>query len=102
MQKTFVEGLFKIRLKDKILLHVNPGPIKGTHILIKSTAILKKVYGDNFTLLIAGRIWPRTYKEYIENMVMGLKLEENVKTLGYVEHRLLPLLYNAADVTVAP
>jgi glycosyltransferase involved in cell wall biosynthesis len=100
--KTFVEELFKIRLKDKILLHVNPGPIKGTHILIKATAILRRIYGDNFTLLMAGRIWPRTYKEYIEDMVRGLKLEENVKMLGYVEHRLLPLLYNAADVTVAP
>jgi len=100
--KTFVEGLFKIRLKDKVLLHVNPGARKGTHILIKATAILKKVYGDNFTLLIAGRIGPRTYKEYIENMVMGLKLEENVKMLGYVEDKLLPLLYNAADVVVVP
>ena len=100
--KTFVEGLFKLRLKDKILLHVNPGPRKGTHILIKAIAILRRIYGDNFTLLIAGMIWPSTYKEYIEDMVSGLKLEENVKMLGYVEHRLLPLLYNAADVTVAP
>jgi glycosyltransferase involved in cell wall biosynthesis len=35
-------------------------------------------------------------------MVRGLKLEENIKMLGYVKQRLLPLLYNAADVTVVP
>ena len=100
--KTQVEEIFKIGLRDKVLLHVNPGARKGTHILIKAIAILRRIYGDNFTLLIAGRIWPRTYKEYIEDMVRSLKLEENVKMLGYIEDRLLPLLYNAADVTVAP
>jgi hypothetical protein len=31
-----------------------------------------------------------------------LKLEENIKMLGYVEHELLPLLYNAADITIVP
>jgi glycosyltransferase involved in cell wall biosynthesis len=100
--KTQVEEMFKIRLKDKVLLHVNPGPIKGTHILIKATAILRKIHGDNFTLLIAGRLGPKTYREYVENMVRGLKLEENVKMLGYVENKLLPLLYSSADVTIVP
>ena len=32
--KTQVKEIFKVRLRDKVLLHVNPGPIKGTHILI--------------------------------------------------------------------
>jgi glycosyltransferase involved in cell wall biosynthesis len=100
--KTQVEEMFKIRLKDKVLLHVNPGPRKGTHILIKATAILRKIHGDNFTLLIAGRLGPKTYREYVENMVRGLKLEENVKMLGYVENKLLPLLYSSADVTIVP
>jgi len=100
--KTQVEEIFKIRLKDKVLLHVNPGPRKGTHMLIKAVAILRKIYGDNFTLLIAGRLGPKTYREYVENMVRGLKLEENVKMLGYVENKLLPQLYSVADATVAP
>ena len=100
--KTLVEGIFRIKLRDKMLLHVNPGPRKGTHILIKAVAILEKMYGDNITLLITGRLEPETYKEHIENMVKGLKLEENVKMLGYVERRLLPLLYSAADATVVP
>ena len=100
--KTQVEEIFKIRLKDKVLLHVNPGPRKGTHILIKAVAMVRKIYGDNFTLLIAGRLGPKTYREYVENMVKGLKLEENVKMLGYVENKLLPLLCNTADVTIVP
>jgi glycosyltransferase involved in cell wall biosynthesis len=100
--KTQVEEIFKIRLKDKVLLHANPGPIKGTHILIKAVAMLRRIYGDNFTLLIAGKVGPKTYGEYVESMVRGLKLEENIKMLGYVEHELLPLLYNTADVTIVP
>jgi glycosyltransferase involved in cell wall biosynthesis len=100
--KTLVEEIFRIKLRDKVLLHVNPGPIKGTHILIKAVAMLRRIYGDGFALLIAGRLEPKTYREYVENMIRGLKLEENIKMLGYVEHRLLLLLYNAADVTVVP
>jgi glycosyltransferase involved in cell wall biosynthesis len=100
--KTLVEEILKVRLRDKVLLHVNPGPRKGTHILIRATAILRKIYGDNFTLLIAGKVGSKTYREYIENMIRGLKLEENIKMLGYVEQRVLPLLYNAADITIVP
>jgi len=100
--KTLVEEIFKARLKGKVLLHVNPGPSKGTHILIKAATMLRKIYGDSFTLLIAGRLGPKTYREYVEDMVRGLKLEENVKMLGYVENKLLPLLYNTADVTIVP
>jgi glycosyltransferase involved in cell wall biosynthesis len=98
--KTLVEEISKIRLRDKVLLHVNPGPLKGTHVLVKAVAIFRKIYGDNFTLLIAGRLLPETYREYIEEMVRGLKLEENVKMLGYVENKLLPFFYNAADTTL--
>jgi glycosyltransferase involved in cell wall biosynthesis len=100
--KTLVEEILRIRLKDKVLLHVNPGPRKGTHILIKAVAMLRRIYGDNFTLLIAGRIGPKTYREYIELMIRNLKLEENVKVLGYVENKLLPLLYDSADVGIVP
>jgi glycosyltransferase involved in cell wall biosynthesis len=100
--KTQVEEIFEVRLRDKVLLHVNPGPIKGTHILIKAIAMLRRIYGDNFTLLIVGKLGPKTYREYVENMIRCLKLEENIKILGYVEHKLLPLLYNTADVTIVP
>jgi glycosyltransferase involved in cell wall biosynthesis len=100
--KTSVEEIFKTRLRGKVILHVNPGPRKGTHILIKAVAILKRAYGDNFTLLIAGKLGPKTYREYIESLVKSLKLKENVKMFDYVEDKLLPLLYNAADVVIVP
>ena len=98
--KTLVEEIFKIRLRDKVLSHVNPGPRKGTHVLIKAVAMLRRIYGNNFTLLIAGRLGPKTYREYIESMTKNLRLEDSVKMLGYVEDKLLPLLYNAADVVI--
>jgi glycosyltransferase involved in cell wall biosynthesis len=100
--KTSVEEIFKTRLRDKVILHVNPGPRKGTHILIKAGVILKRTYGDKFTLLIAGKLGLKTYREYIESLVKSLKLKENVKMFDYVEDKLLPLLYNAADVVIVP
>ncbi|MGC9106732.1 MAG: glycosyltransferase family 4 protein [Infirmifilum sp.] len=100
--KAVVEEIFRVRLKDKVLLHVNPGPIKGTHMLIKALAMVKRVYGEDITLLVAGRMGPRSYREYVEAMVKSLGLENNVRFLGYVEQDKLPLLYNAADLTVVP
>jgi len=100
--KALVEEMFKIRLGNKVLLHVNPGSRKGTHILVKAVAMLKKIYGNDFTLLIVGRLDHKTYREYIENMIRELKLEDNIRFLGFVENEKLPVLYNAADLTVVP
>ena len=57
---------------------------------------------QDITLLVAGRMGPRSYREYVEAMVKSLGLENNVRFLGYVQHNKLPLLYNAADLTVVP
>jgi len=100
--KTMVEEMFRIRLRNKALLHVNPGPRKGTHILIKAFAILKRIYGEDLMLLIVGRLGPKTYREYVEKLIRSLDLERNVVMLGYVENEKLPILYNAADLTVVP
>jgi len=100
--KTLIEEIFKIKLKGKVLLHVNPGPIKGTHILIKAVGILKKIYGEDFTLLIVGKLGPRTYREHVESMIKSLGLECYVKMVGYVKNEILPIFYNAADITVVP
>ena len=100
--KTLMEEMFDVKLKNKVLLHVNPGPRKGTHILIKAVAMLRKIYGNDFTLLIVGRLGPKTYREYVENMIRGLKLEDSVKLLEYIENKKLPILYNAADITIVP
>ena len=100
--KMLVEEVFNLKLKGKVLLHVNPGPSKGTHILVKAVAMLKKLYGENFTLLIVGRLGLRTYREHVEKMIKGLGLENHVKIVGYVENERLPTFYNAADVTIVP
>lgn len=100
--KTLVEEVFRIRLKDKVLLHVNPGPRKGTHTFIKAVAMLRRIYGNNFTLLIVGRPGFQTYREYVGGIVRSSKLEESKKILGHVENKRLPILYNMADVVLAP
>jgi glycosyltransferase involved in cell wall biosynthesis len=97
-----IERLFGIRLRDRVLLHVNPGPRKGTHILVKAVAILKRMYREDFTLLIAGRLGPKSYREYVYSMVKNPKLADNVRILGYVQQDKLPLLYNAADIAIVP
>jgi len=102
LAKTLVEELFGTKLKVRVLLHVNPGPRKGTHILIKAFAILKKIYGEDLMLLIVGRLGPKTYREYVEELIRSLDLEGDVVMLGYVENEKLPVLYNAADLTVVP
>jgi glycosyltransferase involved in cell wall biosynthesis len=100
--RSLVERVFNIKLRGKVLLHVNPGPQKGTHILVKAVAVVKKVYGNDFTLLIVGKLGPKSYREYVEELVRDLGLTDNVKALGYVENELLPPLYNTADITVVP
>jgi glycosyltransferase involved in cell wall biosynthesis len=100
--RSLVERLFNIKLRGKVLLHVNPGPRKGTHILVKAVAIVKKAYGNDFTLLIVGKLGHKSYRDYVEELVRGLGLMDNVKMLGYVENKLLPLLHNATDITVTP
>jgi glycosyltransferase involved in cell wall biosynthesis len=100
--RALVKEWFGVELKDKVLLHVNPGPMKGTHMLIKAIAQLEKIYGRDFILLIVGRLEPKTYRKHIEEMIRGLGLEKNVKMLGYVENERLSIIYNSADLTVVP
>jgi glycosyltransferase involved in cell wall biosynthesis len=100
--RSLVERLFNIKLRGKVLLHVNPGPLKGTHILVKAVAKVKKIYGNDFTLLIVGKLGPNSYREYVEELVRGLGLTDNIKVIGYVKNKLLPLLYSATNITITP
>ena len=75
---------------------------RSMHILIKAVAIVKKAYGDDFTLLIIGKLGPKSYREYVEELVRGLGLVDNVKMLGYVEYRRLPMVYSSANLTIVP
>jgi glycosyltransferase involved in cell wall biosynthesis len=100
--RSLVERLFNMKLRGKVLLHVNPGPLKGTHILVKAVAIVKKAYGDDLTLLIVGKLGPKSYREYVEELVRSLGLVDNVKMLGYVEYQRLPMVYSSANLTIVP
>jgi len=70
--------------------------------LIKAVAIVKKAYGDDFTLLIIGKLGPKSYREYVEELVRDLGLVDNVKMLGYVENQRLPMVYSSANLTIVP
>jgi glycosyltransferase involved in cell wall biosynthesis len=99
--RALVEEWFGVELGDKVLLHVNPGPIKGTHMLIKAIAQLEALW-KRLHITLVGRLGPKTYKEYVEEMIRRLRLEESVKTLGYVENERLPIIYNSADLAIVP
>jgi glycosyltransferase involved in cell wall biosynthesis len=70
--------------------------------LIKAVAIVKKAYVDDFTLLIIGKLGPKSYREYVGGLVRGLGLVDNVKMLGYVEYQRLPMVYSSANLTIVP
>ena len=70
--------------------------------MIKAVAIVKKAYVDDFTLLIIGKLGPKSYREYVEELVRDLGLVDNVKMLGYVEYQRLPMVYSSANLTIVP
>ncbi|MEM3326570.1 MAG: glycosyltransferase [Thermoproteus sp.] len=72
--RQYVEKKYGIRLDDFIIAHVGLGPIKGTHVLVKALAILKKRV--KFTALFAGRLGPKSYREYIEKIVRELIVDD--------------------------
>jgi len=55
------------------------------HTLIKALTMAKKVYEEDIILLVASKM-----------------LESDVRFLSYVQQDKLPLLYNAADLTIVP
>ena len=101
--KLLLEKRLRIELGNKIiLLHVNPGPRKGTHILLKAIDIFKDIYGNDLYLFIVGKTGPKSFEKYLEKMIKNLHLEKNVKMLGWVDENLLVILYNSADLTIVP
>ncbi|MEM1510613.1 MAG: glycosyltransferase family 4 protein [Thermofilaceae archaeon] len=96
-----LEKKYGVKVKGFTIVHVGLGPIKGTHMLIKSLAMLKK-RGVKFTALLAGKLSLGSYKQYLEDLINRTRLSENVKFLGWVHEEDLPYLYSVADVTVVP
>ena len=100
---SIIERRYGVEINDRrVLLHANPGPRKGTHILIKSIALLRKMLRDRIVLLVVGNIGPSTYRGYIEKPVEEMGLEDTIKFVRRVPDEELPYFYNVADLTVVP
>ena len=95
--KTF-KPLNTEKLDDKITLISVGGlyELKGHHLIIQALKILK---GKNYRvdLLIVGDGY---YKKNLTQLVNDLKLNENVKFLGSLNHEKLAKAYNNADIFV--
>lgn len=101
----FFKKLDKIKARERLGLDVNKKIVlfvgafvrlKGLDYLLRGFSIVLKNYPDSVLLLVGDGY----YKNSLEIMVKKLRLEENVKFLGWVDKSLLPSLYNAADVCV--
>lgn len=86
--------------KQKIILAVGRiEPVKGFDLLLKAAALLPAE--DNFKLLIIGGDGQSsTAVGRLKETAAALGLAGKVHFTGVVDHDLLPLYYNAADVTV--
>ncbi|MEM4453078.1 MAG: glycosyltransferase [Desulfurococcaceae archaeon] len=84
-----------------MIAHVGLSPLKGTHVLLKALALLKKK-GVKFTALLIRKTGPKTYRQYLERMIETLDLKDYIKMLGFISSTDLLHVYNAADVTVVP
>ena len=86
-------------LGKKILLYFGYlSPYKGPDVLVKAmTKIIKDV--PDAELVFAGK---GVMREELEMLSKDLGIEKNVKFAGFVEERLKPLYYKAADVFCLP
>ncbi|MEM1646289.1 MAG: glycosyltransferase family 4 protein [Ignisphaera sp.] len=99
--KSYIEEKFNIKTDGFMIAHIGLSPRKGTHVLVKALALLKKK-GVKFTALLIGKAGPRTYRQYLERMIETLNLKDYIKMLGFVSSTDLLHVYNAADLTVVP
>ncbi|MEM4620699.1 MAG: glycosyltransferase family 4 protein [Desulfurococcaceae archaeon] len=99
--KSYIEEKFNIKTDGFMITHIGLSPRKGTHVLLKALALLKRK-GVKFTALLIGKTGLKTYRQYLERMIETLNLKDYIKMLGFVSSTDLPHVYNAADVTVVP
>ena len=76
-------------------------PIKGLEVLLHTMASLEEP--DDIRLLVVGGSASQDEEmERLKELSRSLLIDERVDFLGRAEHQLLPLYYQAADVTVVP
>ena len=93
----------KLGLKDgeRIILFVGRiEPLKGIDILIAAAAQLHE--NENFNVLIVGGDEASAEIEVLRRQAERLGVGHHISFVGAVEHEMLPLYYNAADVCVVP
>ncbi|MEM0172410.1 MAG: glycosyltransferase family 4 protein [Candidatus Nezhaarchaeales archaeon] len=99
--KSYLEDKFNIKTDGLMIAHIGLSPRKGTHVLLKALALLKRK-GVKFSALLIGETGPKTYRQYLERMIETLNLKDYIKMLEFISSTDLLHVYNAADVTVVP
>ena len=87
---------------EGVLLYVGRiEPIKGLEVLLHTMATME---GPDYPrlLVVGGGTDPDPEKERLKQLSRELFLDDRVDFLGSMEHHLLPLYYQAADVAVVP
>lgn len=101
MANMHIKKILRKKLNKRILLHVNPGPRKGTHTLINALPLVLREFSD-IILIVIGNLKPLSYRKYLKNLVKALKLKDNVIFTGYLPDHELPYFYNASDIVIVP
>jgi D-inositol-3-phosphate glycosyltransferase len=93
----------KLGLKDeRIVLFVGRlEPLKGVDILINAASLLESDV-DCSVLIVGGDEGSREQVRRLRGLARERGIEERVAFVGAVDHDLLPLYYNAADICVVP
>ena len=96
-----IEARRELNLDEKnnyILYAGNLGKVKGLDFLLHSFPKVLEAYPDS-NLLLAG---DGPYRKNLETLCRNLQIEKDVIFLGYIDNARLPLVYNAADVSLLP
>ncbi len=87
---------------ERIILFVGRlEPLKGVDILIGAASMLDSDV-DCSVLIVGGDETSAAQVEQLQSMAHALGIGERVAFAGAVDHDMLPLYYNAADVCVVP
>jgi D-inositol-3-phosphate glycosyltransferase len=87
---------------ERIILFVGRlEPLKGIDILINAAASLESDV-DCSVLIVGGDETSKTQVARLRYLARQRGIEERIAFVGAVDHEMLPLYYNAADVCVVP
>lgn len=99
--KPYVSKAILNKYKNKkIIVHsTDYSPVKGTDHMIRLFAEVKKDI-TNAHLLITSTIKNTKTENDLKKLSRGLKIENSVEFLGFVDYRILPQIYSLAKVFV--